>query len=380
MAWSPASWRSFEARQQPDYPDRDALQAAEHELSARPALVRLEKVDRLTAALARAQAGEAFLVQGGDCAEAFDEDQGATVRLLEAMAAAVARGSALPAIAVGRLAGQYAKPRSEAFERRDGVTLPVWRGDLVNGRAFDPVARRPDPRRMLLAYDRSAATLARLRAVFASHEALLLPYEQALLRSADDRLYASSGHFLWIGERTLFAGSAHVEFVRGIANPLGLKCGPRLAVDTLLRLLDTLNPGRAPGRITLIVRLGRDQIERALPPLVRAVGEARQPVLWACDPMHGNTRRGAGGRKIRLLANIEAELRAFFGLIGAEGAVAGGLHVEMTGDAVSECGEAGAPDAACDPRLNARQAMALAAIAAAELSARRAPPLRRAAG
>lgn len=376
MDWSPGGWRGFEARQQPDYPDSSSLDAVERELAARPPLVGLPAVDALTAALAEAQAGRAFLLQGGDCAEAFDEDQARTVALLRAMADSIRR--ALPVIAVGRVAGQYAKPRSEPTESRDGIALPAWRGDLVNGRAFEAAARRADPRRMLLAYDRAAATLARLP-VFASHEALLLAWEQALVRSQNGRRYASSGHLLWIGERTLFEGSAHVEFARAIANPLGLKCGPRLASDTLLRLLDTLNPDRRAGRITLIVRLGSDRVAEALPPLIRALARAGHPVLWTGDPMHGNTRRGAGGRKIRLMADIEAETRAFFALAEAEGAFPGGIHVEMTGADVLECGPAGAPDAACDPRLNPAQAMRLTDLVADMLTERRAP-LRRAVG
>lgn len=377
MDWSPGSWRSFEARQQPDYHDDEALQRAERELAGRAPLVSLREVDELTARLAEAQAGGAFLIQGGDCAEAFDDDQVATVRLLKRMAETVI--ASLPPIAVGRVAGQYAKPRTEAFERRGDIALPAWRGDLVNGRAFEPDARIPDPGRMLRAYTRARATLARLGDVFASHEALLLPYEQALVRRTGGRDYASSGHLLWIGERTLFEGSAHVEFARGIANPLGLKCGPALSSGCLLRLLETLNPERLPGRIVLIVRMGAERIEAGLPPLLRAVASGGHRVLWACDPMHGNTRRGPGGRKIRLVEDLETELRAFLALTAAEGIHPGGLHVEMTGEDVAECGEEGAPDAACDPRLNASQAMRLAAIVAEELSLRETPP-RRAAG
>lgn len=375
MDWSPASWRNFEARQQPDYADLEALGAIESELTRRPPLVGLAAIDRLAGELARAQEGAAFLVQGGDCAEGFDDNQRPTVRLLEAMASAIARESGIAAVAVGRLAGQYAKPRSEPFEKRGTTALPAWRGDLINRRDFEPAARHPDPARMLEGYERAAAALAQLEggAVFVSHEALLLPWEQALVRSENGRRYASSGHFLWIGERTLFEGSAHVEFTRGIANPLGLKCGPGLAPEALLRLLDTLDPGRLAGRVTLIARMGAERIERALPPLIRAVAREGHPVLWACDPMHGNTRRAVGGRKIRLLGEIERELRAFLALAAAEGVRAGGLHVEMTGEAIAECGPAGAPDAACDPRLNREQALRLAALVAEDLAARTPP-------
>ena len=376
MSWSPGSWRRFEARQQPSYDDPEALRAAERALAARPPLVSADAAEALGAALAEAQAGRAFLVQGGECAESFDDDPVATARLVAGMAATIAAASELRPVAVGRIAGQFAKPRSQPFEARGGVALPAWRGDLVNGLAFDAAARRADPARMLRGYDRAAATLAAVgRSLFSSHEALLLPYEEALVRRDLHRCHASSGHFLWIGERTLFPGSAHVEFARGIANPLGLKCGPALAPDALLRLLDRLDPRREPGRITLIARMGAGRVAGALPPLIRAVRRAGRPVLWVCDPMHGNTRRNGGGRKLRRLADIVAETRAFFAIAAAEGVPAGGLHVETTAADVAECGD-GAPFAtgrcrsACDPRLNREQALALAELAGAELAKR----------
>lgn len=361
MDWSPDSWRKFEARQQPDYPDPASLEAAERALSSRPGLVQAADVEALTAALAQAQDGRAFLLQGGDCAESFAASPQPTVRLLGAMAEVMAELTGLPVVSVGRLAGQYAKPRSDPLERRDGVALPVWRGDAVNDCAFDAEARRADPARLLRAYDCAAATLDGLagQLLWTSHEALLLSYEQALVRVDGDRAYASSAHMLWIGDRTLFPGSAHVEFTRGIANPLGLKCGPSLDSVTLLRILDTLNPHRLAGRITLICRMGWEHVDRALPPLVRAVRRSGHPVLWTCDPMHGNTRRRPGGRKLRLLPDIFAETRAFMDIAAAEGIFAGGLHVEMTGDDVAECGAAGVATA-CDPRLNPAQALDLA--------------------
>jgi len=393
MDWSPGSWRQREARQQPAYRDPAALAAAERALAGRPPLVALAEIDALAAALARAQAGRAFLLQAGDCAERFDappDELEADLGLLRAMTAAVAAAAGLAVVAVGRIAGQFAKPRSQESEARGGIALPAWRGDLVNGAAFDAAARRPDPARMLRGYDAAAATLARLRRepspVFAGHEALLLPYEQALTRRdpASGRVFAGSAHFLWIGERTRFAGSAHVEFARGIANPIGVKCGPGLDPDGLLRLLDALDPDRRPGRIALIARMGRDRIGAALPPLMRAAGRAARPVLWVCDPMHGNTVRGPGGRKARPLDAIVAEARAFFAIAAAEGAAAGGLHVETTTGNVLEC--APAPEAAvaeppCDPRLNAGQALDLAALAGRMAGARgRAAAPARAAG
>ena len=381
--WSPTSWRRFEARQQPDYPDPAALAAAERELAAYPPLVALADVDALKAAIAAAQRGEAFLLQGGDCAESFAEfspqNIEANVALLEAMGTRIAAASGLQVIRVGRMAGQFAKPRSTAVETRGDVALPAYRGDIVNGIAFEPAARRPDPERMFRAYAQAAATLSRIgAAAFTSHEALLLPFEEALVRGEAGRAYASSAHFLWIGDRTRFAGSAHVEFARGLANPIGIKCGPTLEPDTLLRLLDDLNPAREPGRITLIARMGDDRVAQALPPLLRAVQRSGHPVLWSCDPMHGNTIRTALGSKTRPLDRILAETRAFFAISSAEGVRCGGLHFEMTGRDVAECiggGVApGDPDMGdryhthCDPRLNPTQAMALADLVAASLA------------
>lgn len=370
MSWSPDSWRSCEARQQPAYADAAALAAATRELAAYPPLVAWDDVVALKAAIAEAQAGRAFLLQGGDCAESFaefsSENIDANVALLEAMAARIAAASGLAVIRVGRMAGQFAKPRSAALEVRGAVALPAYRGDIVNSIAFDAAARRPDPERMFRAYAQAAATLARIgRAAHASHECLLLPFEQALVRG-DARVYGASAHFLWIGDRTRFVGSAHVEFVRGLANPIGIKCGPTLAPETLLALLDILNPGREAGRVTLIARLGHDRVAAALPPLIRAVRRAGQPVLWACDPMHGNTLRTPAGAKLRPLGLILAETDAFFAAAAAEGARCGGLHFEMTGRDVAECADLGdilgeAPsDTHCDPRLNPAQAMALA--------------------
>jgi 3-deoxy-7-phosphoheptulonate synthase len=388
MTWSPDSWRTCEARQQPVYPDPQALAAAERELGAYAPLVPIGEIDALRAALAGAQAGRAFLLQGGDCAESFAEFSPANIEanaaLIEAMAARIAAASGLDVIRVGRVAGQFAKPRSAAMEVRDGIALPAYRGDIVNGIAFEAAARRPDPERMFRAYAQAAATLARLRArggFFTSHEALLLPFEEPLVRTdpVSGRTYSSSAHFLWIGDRTRFPGSAHVEFARGLANPLGIKCGPSLDPDMLRRLLAILDPAREPGRITLIARMGRDRVDDALPHLLRAVAAEGHPVLWACDPMHGNTIRAAAGHKTRPLGLILAETRAFFAIAAAEGAACGGVHFEMTGQDVAECtggpsrlteqDMAGRYHSRCDPRLNPAQAMAFAELVADELAA-----------
>lgn len=398
MGWSPDSWRGLEARQQPDYPDPAALAAATRELAAYPPLVDATDVETLRAALAEAQAGRAFLLQGGDCAESFAEFAPETIRanhaLMGAMAATIGNGTGVSVVRIGRIAGQFAKPRSEPLEERDGIALPAWRGDIVNGIAFNATARRPDPERMFRAYGQAAATLAHLGRLsgdsrfFTAHEMLLLRFEEALVRRQDDKFYASSAHFLWIGDRTRFAGSAHVEFARGIANPIGIKCGPTLQPDELLRLLDLLDPHREPGRITLISRMG-DAIDNALPPLLRAVAGSGHLVLWCCDPMHGNTMRTGTGAKTRPLERIVAETLVFFSLTRSEGAIPGGLHIEMTGRDVAECtGGAEALTEAdltgryhthCDPRLNAAQALELAGLVAGELNRNRRAPVRRAA-
>jgi 3-deoxy-7-phosphoheptulonate synthase len=382
--WSPQSWRAFEALQQPDYPDPATLEAATREISAYAPLVRLREVDALRAELAQVQAGRAFLLQGGDCAESFAEFSPETiavnVALIEAMAGRLAAGAGLPVIRIGRMAGQFAKPRSAAMETRGGIALPCYRGDVVNGIGFTARDRRPNPTRMFRAYAQMAATLshldrlAGLSPIYTSHEALLLPFEQALVRH-EGRAYASSAHFLWIGQRTAFEGSAHVEFLRGLANPIGIKCGPGLAPDALLRLLDLLDPRGEPGRITLIARLGAERVADLLPPLIEAVAASGRPVLWACDPMHANTLRTAAGTKTRPLELIFAELRAYF---AAAGAAAGGVHLEMTGRPVTECtgGETPLTEADladryhthCDPRLNPDQAMELAELVSEALA------------
>ena len=391
--WTPESWRTHEARQQPDYPDTDALAAAERELLAYPPLVSHSETQALKAALAEAQAGRAFLLQGGDCAESFAEFSPDTIRasyrLIDAIAARLGDASGLPVVRVGRMAGQFAKPRSTEYESQHGGALPAYRGDIVNGIAFDARDRRPDPDRMFRAYAQATATLAHLRALagedgvpfYTSHEALLLPFEQALVRPAARVAgYGASAHFLWVGDRTRFEGSAHIEFLRGLSNPIGIKCGPELEPALLLRLLDTLDPPREPGRITLIARMGTEHVDRRLPPLIRAIRGEGRPVLWSCDPMHGNTILSGSGYKTRPLDRILAEVAAFFAICPAEGAVAGGVHIEMTGRNVTECTGGAARltekdlsdryHTHCDPRLNPAQAMELADLLAATLRPR----------
>ena len=428
----------------PTYPDADALAATEAELGRYPPLVFAGEARALQAELARVAAGDAFLLQGGDCAESFAEfhpdNIRDTFRVLLQMAVVLTYATKRPVVKLGRMAGQFAKPRSSDTEEQGGVTLPSYRGDNVNDIAFTPQARTPDPRRMVRAYNQSAATLNLLRAFaqggyanlhqvhrwtldfmgrspwaekyremagrigealdfmaacgvdpetvpqlqgtsfFTSHEALLLPYEQALTRrdSLTGGWYDTSAHFLWIGDRTRFEGSAHVEYLRGIGNPIGIKCGPSLDPDALLRMLDVLDPARTPGRITLITRYGHDKVEAHMPALVRAVKrEGRLPV-WSCDPMHGNVVKASSGYKTRPFERILAEVRAFFAVHRAEGTHGGGIHAEMTGQNVTECTggavavtEQGLADryhTHCDPRLNASQSIELAFLLAEMLN------------
>lgn len=442
--WTPDSWTRAEGRQMPDYPDPAALAAATDTLSSFPPLVFAGEARNLTADLAHVALGRGFLLQGGDCAESFAEHSANnirdTFRVILQMAVVLTFGSKLPIVKVGRMAGQFAKPRSAPMEAIDGVELPSYRGDIINDIAFTPEGRVPDPQRMIRAYSQSAATLNLLRAFasggyanlhqvhrwthdflgsspwakryeetadrigealdfmaacgidadsvpqlkatqfYTSHEALLLPYEQALTRqdSLTGDWYDTSAHFLWIGDRTRFEGSAHVEYLRGIGNPIGMKCGPSLEPDALLRLLDTLNPGRVAGRMTLITRYGHDQIEAHLPRLVRAVQREGHPVVWSCDPMHGNVVKASNGYKTRPFDRILAEVRGFFAVHRAEGSHAGGIHAEMTGQNVTECtgGLSAVTEQSladryhthCDPRLNAGQSLELAFLLAEMLN------------
>jgi 3-deoxy-7-phosphoheptulonate synthase len=434
--WNPATWRTKPIQQVPDYPDSTALRSVETRLKSYPPLVFAGEARNLTASLAKVAEGKAFLLQGGDCAESFAEFHPDkirdTFRVLLQMAVVLTYAGALPVVKVGRIAGQFAKPRSEDTETRDGVTLPSYRGDNINAMSFDEGARKPDPERLIQAYGQSAATLNLLRAFatggyadlhnvhrwnlgfiagspagegyrkiaddisealafmeacgitpdlvpqlrttdfYTSHEALLLGYEQAMTRidSTSGDWYDTSAHFLWIGDRTRQLDGAHVEFCRGIKNPLGLKCGPSLAEDDLLRLVDALDPENKPGRLTLIVRFGADKAAEKFPKLLRTVKREGRNVVWSCDPMHGNTIKSSTGFKTRPFDRVLKEVRTFFEVHRAEGTHAGGVHVEMTGQNVTEClGGAQAISEEdlssryhthCDPRLNASQALELA--------------------
>ncbi len=453
--WTLDSWRNHEAKQQPAYPDAALLSAQEARLRAYPPLVFAGEARRLKAALAEVAEGRAIVLQGGDCAESFQDFTANiirdTFRVLLQMAVVLTFGSSMPVVKIGRMAGQFAKPRSSDNETKDGVTLPSYRGDIVNGPEFTPEARIPDPARMEFGYFQSAGTLNLLRAFasggyadlhevhrwnlgfvarspladryqdlahridetlrfmaacginsasvpqiretdfYTSHEALLLPYEQALTRidSLTNDPYACSAHFLWIGDRTRQPDGAHVEFLRGVKNPLGMKVGPTTTTDDLLRICDTLNPANEPGRLTLIARMGAEKVEKLLPPLLRAVQKAGRKVVWLCDPMHGNTITATSGYKTRNFDAILTEVRRFFDAHAAEGSWAGGVHVEMTGQPVTECtgGAHQLTDADLarryetfvDPRLNAEQSLELAFLVAEELKRRRAPIQARAA-
>ena len=442
--WTPDGWRQHEGIQMPVYRDKAALAEAEKTLGNYPPLVFAGEARELMADLAEVSEGKAFLLQGGDCAESFAEfhpdNIRDTFRVILQMAVVLTYAGKVPVVKLGRMAGQFAKPRSTDTETIDGVELPSYRGDIINDIAFEATAREPDPARMVRAYSQAAATLNLLRAFsgggyanlkqvhawthdymgrspwaakyaetadrigealdfmeacgvtpetvpqikgtkfYTSHEALLLPYEQALTRqdSLTGGWYDTSAHFLWIGDRTRFEGSAHVEFLRGIGNPVGIKCGPSLEADALIKMLDVLNPNHEPGRITLISRFGHDKVEAGLPPLVRAVQASGHPVIWSCDPMHGNVIKSESGYKTRPFERILAEVRGFFAVHRAEGSFAGGIHIEMTGQNVTECtgGAVAVTDGEladryhthCDPRLNAAQSLEMAFLLAEMLN------------
>ncbi|CAN7347317.1 class II 3-deoxy-7-phosphoheptulonate synthase [Aminobacter aminovorans] len=433
--WSPNSWRSMPIQQVPAYPDAAALVETEARLASFPPLVFAGEARKLKKQLAAVANGEAFLLQGGDCAESFAEHGADNIRdffrVFLQMSVVLTFAGAQPVVKVGRIAGQFAKPRSADNETKGDVTLPSYRGDIINGPAFDEKSRIPDPARQEMAYRQSAATLNLLRAFaqggyaslenvhqwmlgfvsnspqgeryealanritetmdfmkavgitsetnyalretdfYTSHEALLLGYEQALTRvdSTSGDWYATSGHMIWIGDRTRQVDHAHVEYCRGVKNPLGLKCGPSITPDNLLRLIDLLNPENEAGRLTLIARFGHDKVGEHLPKLIRAVEKEGRKVVWSCDPMHGNTITAAG-YKTRPFDRILSEVQSFFDIHRSEGSHPGGIHVEMTGKNVTECtGGARAITAEelqdryhthCDPRLNADQAIELA--------------------
>ncbi|MEM7438538.1 MAG: 3-deoxy-7-phosphoheptulonate synthase class II [Pseudomonadota bacterium] len=445
-AWKKTDWRAKERIQMPVYTDAAALQAAEARLASFPPLVFAGEARALKAKLAQASRGEAFLLQGGDCAESFGEF-GAdilrdTYKVMLQMAVVLTYGAKVPVIKVGRVAGQMAKPRSAPTEVIDGVELPSYRGDIINGFEFTEVARVPDPNRMLQAYTQAAASLNLLRAFsmggfadihhvhewnlgftgaegatkkytelaarisdaldfmtaagvssdttselhtvdfYTSHEALLLEYEEALCRvdSTTGKWLAGSGHMIWIGDRTRQPDGAHVEFAKGVQNPIGFKCGPSISTDDLKQLIEILNPTNEQGRITLINRFGAGKVGEHLPRLIRAVEEEGFNVLWTCDPMHGNTIKSSTGYKTRQFKDVLQEVQDFFAIHKAEGTIPGGVHFEMTGKDVTECtgGVRAVTDedlssryhTACDPRLNASQALELAFLVAEELEER----------
>ncbi|HCI02015.1 MAG: 3-deoxy-7-phosphoheptulonate synthase class II [Oceanospirillaceae bacterium] len=438
--WTPTSWRNFPIQQQPQYTDAEALNRVEQQLGNLPPLVFAGEARALKRQLAEATQGKAFLLQGGDCAESFAEFNAGNIRdtfkVLLQMAVVLTFAGSCPVVKVGRMAGQFAKPRSADSETIDNVTLPSYRGDIINDLDFTSQARVPNPDKLVQAYNQSAATLNLLRAfaqggfadlnkihrwnldfvgnsplgeryehlaaqidqslnfmaacginaettpqlhetsLYTSHEALLLNFEQALTRqdSLSGDWYDCSAHMLWIGDRTRQVDGAHVEFLRGVKNPLGFKAGPSMQVDDLLRLLDILNPDNEPGRINIIARMGADKIAEHLPALVRAVKAEGREVLWSSDPMHGNTIKSSSGYKTRLVSDVLREVKGFFDVHAAEGTYAGGVHFEMTGQNVTEC-MGGAHDisaedlhnryhTACDPRLNADQALELAFLIA----------------
>ena len=387
--WFPASWRSFPARQMPDYADEAVLASVEARLCTAPPVVRYEDCARLRDAMAELAAGRGFLLQGGDCAESFDdpvaEQVAGIVQLFDAMAERLRSTAAAPLVQIARIAGQFAKPRSATTESHDGVTLPAYRGDIINGIAFDAEARIADPLRMIRAHMQSVGTAASLSAlrdggppIFTSHEALLLPYEEALTRrDPAGRWWATSGHMLWLGDRTRQIDGAHVEYLRGVENVVGVKCGPTMSADELLWLVDRLDSRNRPGKIILIGRFGAKIIGQVLPPLMRAMREAGRGVAWTIDPMHGNTSI-SGKRKVRRLSDILAEVDAFFAIARAEGVHGAGIHLEMSALDVTECLGGRGPGSldeleknwltACDPRLNRTQAIDLAAHVAGLLN------------
>jgi 3-deoxy-7-phosphoheptulonate synthase len=435
-SWAPDGWHRLPAAQQPEWPDPAALEAVLGQVATLPPLVFAGEARTLQASLAQVAAGRGFLLQAGDCAESFNAFSANSIRdklrVILQMAVVLTYGAGLPVVKVGRIAGQFAKPRSLPVEVVDGVQLPVFRGDMVNGVEPTPAARRPDPSRMLRVYHQAAATLNLLRAFttggfaylhqvhtwnqefvarspagqryeatanaidralrfmtacgievaatpalhqvdfYTSHEALLLGFEQAMTRqdSLTGCWYDTSAHLLWIGDRTRQLDGAHLEFLSGVGNPVGVKLGPSAMPDEVVALCGRLDPQRVPGRLTLITRLGAARVQRMLPPLVRAVASAGHPVVWACDPMHGNTFVGPSGHKTRRFDDVMAELTGFFAVHRSLGTHPGGIHVELTGEDVTEC-LGGADEiedghlsrryeTACDPRLNASQSLELA--------------------
>ena len=376
----PGGWRNRIAEQRIAWPDERALRAVERRLGALRPLVSSTDCRRLADGLAAAAGGRRLVLQGGPCVESFrDEDRAvdALVRLVGELASVLRDGAGTPVVTVGRLAGQYAKPRSSTTENVAGQILPVFRGHAVHDDAPTAAARRPDPTRLVEMYRRSKRTLRRLEragTLFTSHEALVLEYEEALTRrcAPDGAWYAGSGHMLWVGERTRHVDGAHVAFLAEIANPVAVKLGPATTPDDVVELCGRLDPDRRPGRLTLVTRLGAGRAEAVMPGLIAAVNKERHPVTWLCDPMHGNTRSDSGGGKFRRLSDLIAEVRATITAHRDAGSWFGGLHLELTADAVDECVEEEglAPrryTSLCDPRLNPGQARRLVAAVIEEL-------------
>lgn len=435
--WNPSSWRNFPIKQQPTYIDLEKLAKVEKELGSYPPLIFAGEARNLKADLAQVVNGKAFLLQGGDCAESFDAFNANNIKdlfkVMMQMAVVLTFSGGCPVVKVGRIAGQFAKPRSADFEEVNGISLPSYRGDIINSVDFDEKSRAPKPKKLLKAYNQSAATLNLLRAfarggladlnqvhawnldfikdhtlgvkyeelaskisetlafmkacgitsenteqlshttLYTSHEALLLNYEEALTRkdSLTGDWYDCSAHMLWIGDRTRELDGAHLEYFRGIENPIGCKVGPSMKEDELIRLIDALNPKNEAGRLNLIVRMGHEKVADIFPNLLKRVKEEGKNIVWSCDPMHGNVEKAPNGYKTRDFANILSEVKQFFQIHKAEGTVAGGIHLEMTGQDVTECtgstssaitaeGLASRYHTQCDPRLNADQALELA--------------------
>ncbi|OBV29168.1 3-deoxy-7-phosphoheptulonate synthase [Helicobacter sp. CLO-3] len=445
-SWDKRSWRAFPIKQHPTYSDKTQLESIEKELASYPPLVFAGEARSLRAHFAQVEQGKAFLLQGGDCAESFEQFSGSSIRdlfkVIIQMGAILTFAGSCPVVKVGRLAGQFAKPRSADFEEAQGVSLPSYRGDIINGLAFESSAREPDPARMLRAYHQSSATLNLLRAFasggladlsevhrwnldfvrnndfgqryeklaesitqalgfmqacgintqntptlkttefYTSHEALLLNYEEQLVRqdSLSGKWYDCSAHMLWIGERTRELDGAHLEFLRGVENPVGVKIGPNATKDEIMGICDILNPENESGRLNLIVRMGADKIKSNFPKLLESVHKEGRAILWSCDPMHGNTMKAGNGYKTRAFDKILSEVKSFFDIHRACGSVAGGIHLEMTGADVTECvgGSQAITEAnlatcystQCDPRLNATQAIEMAFLVADILKSR----------
>ena len=443
MMWQLDSWKKYKAKHIPDYKDPEHLNRVLETLKGFPPLVFAGEVRSLSNSLAEVAEGNGFLLQGGDCAESFSEFHADnirdTFRVILQMAIILTSGTNLPIVKVGRMAGQFAKPRSSPTEQNNGQELESYKGDIINGIEFDETVRKPDPDRMLKAYSQAASTLNLLRAFadggyadlrfvnswnmgflksgseyeryrklankiqeslnfmdalgvttdntpqlrktdyYTCHEALLLPYEEALTRidSTSGDIYDTSAHFVWIGDRTRFENSAHVEFCKGIKNPIGIKCGPSTDHDDLIKIIDKINPDNTAGRITLLARYGNDKVDNLLPKLIKRITDEGRIVVWSCDPMHGNTIKSSNGTKTRPFDEILSEVKKNIQFHNSLGSWFGGIHLEMTGQNVTECtggideiSESDLKDryhTHCDPRLNANQAIELAFLIADEL-------------